>query len=842
VTRPLLTLAMLALATAEVSAQGKGRIEGAVRDETGGVLPGAVLALFGTAARTGVSGADGRYRFDSLPAGRYRLAVSLAGFAAEERPSLELESEAILEVPFTLVVALRGGEMTVTASRLETSVLDAPATVSVLSSQAIASSPAQNYGDLLRTVPGVNAIQTSVRDVNLSNREATFVLANSQLTLVDGRTLNLDFLGHVLWDLVPQSPADIEQIEVVRGPASVVWGASALTGVVNIITKSPREALGGSLALTGGLFGRACDRCSQSEIGSAYGASTTFAAAPSDRWSYKVSAGYFASDPLSRPTGQIPVVADPRVENPRCDTATGRGDCVGGASYPADGSEGSFGTHYENSPTRQPRLDLRADQELGAGGRLTYAAGIGGTQGIAHANLGPYELRRGSYLAYAQLNYVRRALRLSLYGNFVEGDAPNLLTFDPVTLAPLRLGFRTQTYHLDLGHSRIFGTRHVLSYGASARRNNFDITIAPGAPDRNELGVYVEDAVFFDKLRFSLGARLDKFGNLDDPVLSPRLAVVVKPWRSQSLRLSYNRAFRSPSMIENYLSQPISAPVDLSGLALIDPRLGPAVGEPFPLVIEAIGSELPLAGERQRRLKEESLTAYEVAYTGTFQNKVTVGLAFYVNKRDDTIRFSVLPPTRDPYTTASPPPGWVERGLPAGLVDVLAGLPPDLGGPIVFPRTGFTYLNLGPTRTSGVEASVDAALTREWSLYANYSHQSRPVILDPGAGQTRFPKSDLALPPANRFNLGVRWNGPRAFGSVSFSHSDGTFWSEVLTAQYFGYTDSYGMLGAAVGLKMAGGRLTVSLKGTNLANQTIQQEIFGDILRREVRAELRLAF
>ena len=75
----------------------------------------------------------------------------------------------------------------------------------------------------------------------MTSRQATNTTATSQLVLVDGRSVYLDFFGLVLWDFLPTNLNDISQIEVVRGPASAVWGANALTGVVNVITKSPRE-------------------------------------------------------------------------------------------------------------------------------------------------------------------------------------------------------------------------------------------------------------------------------------------------------------------------------------------------------------------------------------------------------------------------------------------------------------------------------------------------------------------------------------------------------------------------------------------------------------------------
>ena len=85
------------------------------------------------------------------------------------------------------------------------------------------------------------ATQVSARDVNLNSRGATGTLNTSQLALVDGRSIYLDFYGMVMWDFVPTNPLEIKQIEVIRGPASAVWGANAMSGVVNVITRTPRE-------------------------------------------------------------------------------------------------------------------------------------------------------------------------------------------------------------------------------------------------------------------------------------------------------------------------------------------------------------------------------------------------------------------------------------------------------------------------------------------------------------------------------------------------------------------------------------------------------------------------
>ena len=109
----------------------------------------------------------------------------------------------------------------------------------------------------------------------------------------------------------------------------------------------------------------------------------------------------------------------------------------------------------------------------------------------------------------------------------------------------------------------MLGQRQHLSYGGNYRRNNFDITLAPAAQDRNELGGYVQDEIFVGRFRFWVGGRVDKFGNIQDPVFSPRLTAMYQVSPDHSLRVSFNRAFRSPSVVNNYLDVAIVTPVDL---------------------------------------------------------------------------------------------------------------------------------------------------------------------------------------------------------------------------------------------------------------------------------------
>ena len=129
----------------------------------------------------------------------------------------------------------------ISASKRQERLVNAPVTMSVITEEVIGNAPAQSLTDLLRLVPGVNSVRTSARDVNLTTRSATGTLSDSTLVLLDGRSVYQDFFGFVLWDFLPVDTTEIKQVEVIRGPASAVWGANAMTGVVNVITKTPRE-------------------------------------------------------------------------------------------------------------------------------------------------------------------------------------------------------------------------------------------------------------------------------------------------------------------------------------------------------------------------------------------------------------------------------------------------------------------------------------------------------------------------------------------------------------------------------------------------------------------------
>ena len=236
----VLCLLLLLMWPAAGSAQ-QGSVRGSVVDQTGLVLPSTTVTLRGDGGpRTVSSDERGHFELVGIAPGTYTLTVSLAGFSDATVDSVVVPDGELALPPVVLQLATFGDTVVVTASRNEVRLIDAPVSTSVISTATLDTTPAQNYGDLLRATPGVNVIQLSARDVQVSSRSPGNTLTNSQLVLVDGRSAYLDFFGLVLWDLLPTNFADVEQIEVVRGPASAVWGANAMTGAVNRWRGPPR--------------------------------------------------------------------------------------------------------------------------------------------------------------------------------------------------------------------------------------------------------------------------------------------------------------------------------------------------------------------------------------------------------------------------------------------------------------------------------------------------------------------------------------------------------------------------------------------------------------------------
>ncbi|MBZ5661100.1 MAG: TonB-dependent receptor plug domain-containing protein [Acidobacteriia bacterium] len=137
-------------------------------------------------------------------------------------------------------------------SKKEQKMSQAAAAIFVITQEDIRRSGAANIPDLLRMVPGMDVSQINANSWAVSARGFNNQFSDKLLVLIDGRAVYTPLLGGVNWDTQDVPLEDIERIEVIRGPGGTVWGANAVNGVINILTKKAGDTAGGLLNVVGG--------------------------------------------------------------------------------------------------------------------------------------------------------------------------------------------------------------------------------------------------------------------------------------------------------------------------------------------------------------------------------------------------------------------------------------------------------------------------------------------------------------------------------------------------------------------------------------------------------------
>ncbi|MGH9144330.1 MAG: TonB-dependent receptor plug domain-containing protein [Vicinamibacterales bacterium] len=215
-------------------------ITGIVHDSTGAVVAGAaVIVRVGSAEIRVTTGPDGRFAVEPVTTGEITVTVRAGGFA--EQTQKVSGSGGVIDItvqPATLLETV-----TVTPTRTEQRLGDVPASVSIVTSEAIHASPALIADDVLRQVPSFSLFRrtsslvaqptaqgVSLRGIGPSGQSRTLVL-------LDGIPFNDPFGGWVYWTRVPM--ASVERVEITEDSSSSLYGNIAMGGVINIITAHP---------------------------------------------------------------------------------------------------------------------------------------------------------------------------------------------------------------------------------------------------------------------------------------------------------------------------------------------------------------------------------------------------------------------------------------------------------------------------------------------------------------------------------------------------------------------------------------------------------------------------
>ncbi|HEY8050469.1 MAG TPA: TonB-dependent receptor [Ramlibacter sp.] len=169
------------------------------------------------------------------PAAAALCAMHTAAFAA---PDVQVASLADLTLE-----QLSNIEVTSVSGRAE-SLQDAPASIYVITNDDIRRSAARNLADALRLAPNLQVASLNSGQYAVSARGFNNAIGNKLLVLIDGRTVYSPLFSGVFWDMNDVMLEDVDRIEVISGPGGTLWGANAVNGVINVITKSAQATQG----------------------------------------------------------------------------------------------------------------------------------------------------------------------------------------------------------------------------------------------------------------------------------------------------------------------------------------------------------------------------------------------------------------------------------------------------------------------------------------------------------------------------------------------------------------------------------------------------------------------
>ena len=501
----LLILASLRWTVAGQAQSGTGNISGRVVDSDGGAIPGAnVIATGGalTAPLGTATDSDGRYLLEGLPVGAVDLTVSHIGFSDNLAAGVQVTPDGTGTRDFVLSSRLIFlDQSVVSASRRPEKILDAPASVAVVEAQEVQSQPVLSLAEHVRDLPGVDVSRTGLVQNNMVVRGFNNIFSGALLTLSDNRIARVPSLRVNVYNFIPVTSDDIDRIEVVLGPGSALYGPNSANGVMHVITKSPLTSGGTSAQV--GIGERSLRKVSVRHAGQA-----------SAELGYKISAEYYAGEDWES--------QDDSDLRPR-----------------------DFDVERRSA---EMRVDYRPSDELQA----IFSAGTNFGDHIELSGLGAGQIR-GFGTNYAQARFNYKDWFGQVYRNWSSAGDTFLMS------TGIEIVDRSSLTVLQLQHDSRLGARQRFTYGVDAlfTRPDTEGTIYgenEGNDSIDEYGAYLQsETALTSELDLVLALRYDQHSRLDDEKISPRAGLVFKPEETQTFRLTYNKAFSTPTAINLYL-------------------------------------------------------------------------------------------------------------------------------------------------------------------------------------------------------------------------------------------------------------------------------------------------
>ncbi len=544
--RALALVSFLVLPALPLEAQ-QGTLQGRVTSATTGEPVAAAQVSIqdgtGLTVATRVANRDGAYSATLAP-GSYEVTVLAIGYGAGSG-SASVQAGEVVRLDLVLerqVLALQ--EVLVTSIIGEERASTSASAIGIISEEEIRLRPTTTPVDHLRSFPQVDVIQQGVQSTNVVVRGFNNIFSGALHTLTDYRVAGVPSLRVNVMSFVPTTDEDIERMELVFGPAAALYGPNTANGVLHIMTQSPLRQQGTSMALTGG---------EQSIFSGAFRTAHLL----SETFGLKVSGQYFRGEEWAFTDG-VEVAERQKFD---ADPAFWRADmmrAVGIDAAEADRRIARIGAREQD--LSRWSVEARGDWAVSddATAYFTVGRSNAGRQ-VEMTGLGAAQVEDWSYTFY-QARFERDRLFAQLYLN--QSDAGS--TFLLRNGAPIV--DRSRLWVGQIRHGAELGVRNTLVYGLDFAYTDPETEgtingIYEDDDQTTEVGGYLQSRTnLTPDLDLVVAARVDHHSALPDPVFSPRAGVVWNPVEGQTFRASYNRAFSTPSSLNQFLDLGTAVP------------------------------------------------------------------------------------------------------------------------------------------------------------------------------------------------------------------------------------------------------------------------------------------
>jgi iron complex outermembrane receptor protein len=718
--RTLRSLALPAVLLGALAARGRaqGSVAGTVVDSAGRPLSGVIVALDPPGFSVTTNSA-GRYALTGVAPGGYTLRFERSGLVTRQVRIGVVDSPVTADVVLAAEPVELGAVIVEAASRAPDRLVDAPTALDVVRPAAAAGIALTGQLPLaLARTPGLDVAQVSSSDFNVNARGVNTMLSRKMLVLQDGRDLSITAVGSQQWGALAAPLEDLGRIEVIRGPGSALYGANAYNGIISITTPAARDVVGTKITLGGGGRGttRADARYARVVLGSRIGLRINGGYTRTADWSRSRTrtdgadwAEEYAPATSARPTTRPEVV--PLFGQTR-DSASG---AALGLPRPFVSMYGSARAEYYAS-----RSILTLE---GGTARMENAVWMGGNTRTE----APHVVR-----PWARLAWEAADTRLSAW-------------YSGAWYPMVALGSGARSYnaehlfHLEGRTSRALGgDAGRLVVGVSIQENGTDSrgTVLPRAQDDRHdryIGGFGQVEYRLGRVR-AIGALRWDDSNLHPSQLSPRGGVIMTVTPSQSLRVTVNRAFFTPSTVTLFARRVVApgkqnlAPIETALRA--DPMVGPAlVNVPAGTLFDN-SAAVPESSLGNPRLVPQRITSWELGYKGQFGWRAFVTVDLYAARINDFLT-ALLPvgttgihPAFGPWTAPPTVPDSA-RALVASAA-LAAITDPTVRNGRTRLENGTTAVvlsfgNAGTVNERGLELSASVSLTRTFGLTGSYT-------------------------------------------------------------------------------------------------------------------------